>query len=441
MKNKFIVLMISMMMISCASVKKAELASSEPDLAFIEVEELRTDAMNNQADLYAQNSFLKGESEYREAIKNWGDGKEDSDVMDELAMAKAYYNKSMNESTKAINRPERIVFARKEAINAGVYDASKLREELHDLDSELADTTNNFNEDLDNEEFTRFLKDYQNIEIRAVQHYELSEVRNRIDWSQKKSADDLATETFKTAMRDLKAAENMIAQNPRKPDEYIAEVDRARFSSKLLQDVMQKLTGIAEGSSEKVALELVKKDRDLGKLNNRIEYLDDRLEVSHAATGALVSRIEFQNELEAVIGEYPDEMAEVYQQGDKLILRLKDMNFAVGSAKVPQESKDLLRKVDKTIEKLNASYLIVQGHTDSTGSSSINKKLSKKRAVTIANYLRETGKNDIGIEVEAMGETQPIASNSTKKGRAQNRRVDIIINAAPKMSNRTVYQQ
>ena len=137
--------MISMMMISCASVKKAELASSEPDLAFIEVEELRTDAMNNQADLYAQNSFLKGESEYREAIKNWGDGKEDSDVMDELAMAKAYYNKSMNESTKAINRPERIVFARKEAINAGVYDASKLREELHDLDSELADTTNNFN--------------------------------------------------------------------------------------------------------------------------------------------------------------------------------------------------------------------------------------------------------------------------------------------------------
>jgi OOP family OmpA-OmpF porin len=65
----------------------------------------------------------------------------------------------------------------------------------------------------------------------------------------------------------------------------------------------------------------------------------------------------------------------------------------------------------------------VIGHTDSTGPDDYNMKLSVRRARAAADYLESLGIDS--ITVKGMGETQPIASNKTREGRSQNRRIEI----------------
>ncbi len=67
----------------------------------------------------------------------------------------------------------------------------------------------------------------------------------------------------------------------------------------------------------------------------------------------------------------------------------------------------------------------VEGHTDSTGSDKINTKLSQERADAVMNYLITNGFPSDLIRAEGHGSAQPIGDNKTKKGRQENRRVDI----------------
>ena len=69
--------------------------------------------------------------------------------------------------------------------------------------------------------------------------------------------------------------------------------------------------------------------------------------------------------------------------------------------------------------------IIVVGHTDSIGSEAYNQTLSEKRANSVASYLTSQGMNRGMMQVSGRGESQPVASNTTKAGRAESRRVDI----------------
>ena len=116
----------------------------------------------------------------------------------------------------------------------------------------------------------------------------------------------------------------------------------------------------------------------------------------------------------------------VYQQGKKLVFRLKRVNFRSGASIIPKASEQLISKVDSIIKKLDAEKVIVQGHTDSVGSAKINKKLSKARASAVAKYLASL-RGGYKLTYSGYGESHPIASNETAAGRATNRRVDLVL--------------
>jgi outer membrane protein OmpA-like peptidoglycan-associated protein len=69
----------------------------------------------------------------------------------------------------------------------------------------------------------------------------------------------------------------------------------------------------------------------------------------------------------------------------------------------------------------------IGGHTDSTGADQYNMMLSQQRAQSVANALGGFAVEQVRMDVVGFGETQPIASNSTESGRAQNRRVELIL--------------
>lgn len=90
-------------------------------------------------------------------------------------------------------------------------------------------------------------------------------------------------------------------------------------------------------------------------------------------------------------------------------------------------------ELDTLVSKLKAFFSIksinVIGHTDSQGSDAYNQGLSDRRAMSVKNYLVQQGINGAVISTSGKGESAPVASNATKQGRQQNRRVEIGINA------------
>ena len=107
-----------------------------------------------------------------------------------------------------------------------------------------------------------------------------------------------------------------------------------------------------------------------------------------------------------------------------IVLDERALNFDFDKSNVKPQYFELLNNLKDFIEQNNYEVTIV-GHTDSIGSNAYNFKLSRRRAESVKAKLLEFGlTEDRIVGIEAMGEEQPIATNETKEGRAQNRRVE-----------------
>lgn len=118
----------------------------------------------------------------------------------------------------------------------------------------------------------------------------------------------------------------------------------------------------------------------------------------------------------------------VTNTGEYLIVNMpQDLLFATDSASVRPDLRADLNTVAASLLRYPNSRIEVIGHTDNTGSAAYNQDLSQRRAVSVASVLREGGVPGSRVAAFGRGEDQPVASNLTPEGRAQNRRVEIII--------------
>ena len=101
--------------------------------------------------------------------------------------------------------------------------------------------------------------------------------------------------------------------------------------------------------------------------------------------------------------------------------------FATGSAAVSGPAQQDLYAVARNLNQYPNSRVEVVGHTDSTGTQAINRDLSQRRAQSVAGILAAAGVAQNRLSAVGVADTQPVASNATEAGRAQNRRVEILI--------------
>lgn len=155
----------------------------------------------------------------------------------------------------------------------------------------------------------------------------------------------------------------------------------------------------------------------------------------HAAVGAGIGAL-----AGGAVGQYMDRQEqamrqqlqgtgiEVQRQGDNLLLNIPNsITFDFDSARVWSHAEGTLRNLAGVLNQYPQTMIDVIGHTDNVGSDSYNQTLSEKRAQAVANKLRDYGVASNRLMVLGKGERQPKASNETEAGRAQNRRVEVLI--------------
>lgn len=150
-----------------------------------------------------------------------------------------------------------------------------------------------------------------------------------------------------------------------------------------------------------------------------------------AAAGAAAGGV-IGNQLDKQAAELKSELANdgitITNAGDRLIVSLpEDITFDTDSATVRASLRGELNKVAANLNRYPDSSVQIIGHTDNTGDATYNLGLSVRRANSVADILQADGVAFNRISALGRGEEQPLASNLTEEGRAQNRRVEIVV--------------
>lgn len=171
----------------------------------------------------------------------------------------------------------------------------------------------------------------------------------------------------------------------------------------------------------------------LGALVGAIGRDDDRLEgalIGGTVGGAIGAGIGYsldqqEADLRRTIG---NDNVVIRNTGDRLIVTLpQDILFPTNSFTVRPDLQRDLQALASNLQAYPGSNVQIIGHTDSDGDASFNQRLSEQRANAVADVLLREGIPFSRIQTFGRGESQPVADNLTAQGKAQNRRVEIVI--------------
>jgi len=430
-------------------IKKVEIGEDKsPEEIMVSLENQKQKALVNQSDLLSRKNFKKAVKWSSKTEKQISKKTIDMEkILNAAGYSQAYFDIMFRESEKRKNRYLALLRSRRMALTAGVRNHPTLADQLKDVDKKVRRESNSFEKDFNAERFAELQKEYLKLEVAGVQKSELARANSLIEKARKNEADSKAPHTYNYAKKEISIAENAIFATPRSPELFAGHVLNARSAALKLDDVMAVIETNGGDLDERVAVQLVNTNRKIGAQDARISKLygsienkenqlskvqtelfikDTELSKADRKLARVSKNVKYQKVMDQFKEELSPEDGEIFQKGDSLVIRLKKINFLPGKKDLPESSRPLIAKVSSIVDSLDPSLLSVNGHTDSTGSEVLNKSLSIGRAEVVAKYLKSK-KLAQNINVDGLGSSEPLASNKTAAGRAQNRRVDIII--------------
>jgi OmpA-OmpF porin, OOP family len=442
-------LIIPVALAACASKPKVNYPQTANPVE--EVQKLQDEldvAMADQYDVVAPKQLEKSQKHLAEARKEFSKRGRLDEFWEEMGYARGYLSQARDMYESRSPKAHDVLKARKEALRSGVRRYEVTSDRLKDLDDHFRSLSGHLeDEKIDGEAWTSLGNSYRQLELDTIEETKLGETRKLIEDAKKRGAARNAPRTLKDAETALRIAESSIAQDPYNEAAYMPAVDRAGRIARMLVAVNATARKASGQSNEAVARELIMRNEAITSLEADLMATQLEADATQRALAgrdaearglalsnrALLTEADWNRALEDARGEFDEDEAEVYRQGDKLLIRLKSVQFPSGSAQVPEPSREVLSKVTSVIEELNAKQVEVQGHTDSTGSPAVNKKISNERAKAVASFIEEEidEESDLNVQAVGYGYERPLVTNKTPKGRAINRRVDVVITPAP----------
>jgi OmpA-OmpF porin, OOP family len=426
----------------CAStVKKAEISASANTND--EVASLTTDIQTGygaQLDVLAPKEFTAAQKGLERVNDQMKDGAKQEKLVNSLAIARGNLNKANDLANGRRALVQGVLDARNSALTAGARQYPQVDQQMKLVDDDLRSQTGRTS--VSPTDFADMQKRYLDLELSAIKEKKLGSARAAVAQAKNNGAKKNTPKTLNKAETALTNAENQIASNRNNESNFAAAVTDANAGAALLVATLA-ATKRPDGqvASEEVALNLVAQNRKIHGLDGQlVDAANDSAEKDRAydAQGKAMdaqgkelatanAAISIDQALERGRKQFTKDEAEVFRQGSKLLIRLKAIQFATGKSDLPSSSLELLAKVRNVASALNPSAVEVQGHTDSVGNQGANQTLSQNRAEAVATYLGSNGLATEKVAAVGYGFSKPLSTNKTKHGRAQNRRVDVLI--------------
>lgn len=295
----------------------------------------------------------------------------------------------------------------------------------------------------------------------AAMPLELYEARNAITIAQSAGADRYAQDTMAKARDSMQRAEAYQARKERKPaimmardaaqtaedarllalrraeEEQLANERKAaeereeRARTQAQQAEQQRLQ--AEADAQRMARERAEAEQARAAALAQQQDAEASAEKSRqAAAGAERLRQEAEQQqanLRQQLQQQLNQVLETRATARGLIVNMSDVLFDFGKYTLRPEAREKLAKISGILLAHPGLKLEVEGHTDNIGSDAFNQELSEQRAGAVRDYLTEQGVQDVAAR--GFGKSNPVASNATPAGRAQNRRVEMVVSGAP----------
>jgi outer membrane protein OmpA-like peptidoglycan-associated protein len=437
------------------------------------LERAMANARTNQVNLLAPTWYGKAEASLEAAKKDLAAQAEISRIAEYVANGKAELRKA--EEIAAVSRTTLtdVINRREMARKAGAASLKNYQWTENDflrLTKEIE--KNNLGYAMRNRK--KVAEAFRDLEITAIKSNLLGEVRTILKSAERSGAKKYAPKAYAAAVQKLNATDAFISANPYEVEEMTRRAKEALFYARRADELTQESKKIADFSSEQITLQIenilykttsqlaapdmrdqkfdIQLDNITGSIRAMQEnqnFLDSKIKEQNSEIeelGTAVMRLEgktreeqmakesleaekrFNEKFQEIQTYFTKQEAEVYRQGDQLVIRLRGMQFPIGKAVIMPENYALLSKVQQALRSFKEPEVIIEGHTDSTGSANVNEQLSQERAEAVKEYLiANKTMPESSLFAIGYGSSKPLMSNETTEGRAANRRIDMII--------------
>lgn len=399
-----------------------------------EIQKLEADmssAADQQLDVMSPKNYEKAVDALKDAKDELASKSDAEDVLEEVAESRAYFKRAQEFGKVTADTLPDVASARALALKEGAKES--IAKDFRKADDDLKDVADNIEKnDLDKAQKKRgeLQAKYLDLELRAIQRNNLAEAEGLVKDAKRMDAEDRAPRTLAIAEKSVKDANAYIIANRHDTAQVKALSDKALADARHVVKITNDTK--ANDFSEDAALKLEAANQTAAAKASELAETEARLNKTAAAAAATQASLDSQKALdqkyEQARAMFTPNEAEVYRQGKNIVIRLRGLEFDSAKAQLKGTSFPLLSKVNDVIAEFPASAVTVEGHTDSKGGKAINEKVSQARADAVKSYFEANSKaqnatySAVGYDFQ-----KPLASNKTEAGRAQNRRVDVVI--------------
>jgi chemotaxis protein MotB len=255
---------------------------------------------------------------------------------------------------------------------------------------------------------------------------------------QKSHDDDVAAEQVKEKglQTQIDAAKQQLTEEQAKLADVQAQLDKASGEKAMLQKQLDddtQLVGALKGKLEKLGQNVDALIKERGQLTQAMADTSARLEELRKQKALADARAAQFKNLVAKLRSMIDsgQLKVIIRNGRMIIALPNDILFDSGRTDVKKDGKDALAKVAQVLATVSDRDFLVAGHTDNvpikTSEFPSNWELSTRRAVEVVHFLIEKGMQPKVLAAAGYGEFDPVAANDTTEHKAQNRRIEIVL--------------
>ncbi len=448
---------------------------------FSEADKLMVQAQADQAGVLSPDNFKAASIKYNEAARDFKDGKPLKEIERKLVEVQQRLSQCLETAKLGKFTFASSLRAREDALSANAPEYAP--PVFEKAENEFIAATKKL-EKGDVKNAKRSIPEidqlYRTAELLAIKASIIGTVRNLIEEAKKEEAHKYTPITFANAQKLLSEAEAILNSNRRSETSAQEKAEAAEIEAKhaifltrqikrlrknpqdwenfvlerevLIEGIanelgfkpefdegmdnplkrIHKITQNLLKEKKELMAEVEDKNNDLQNLRGELQKYKEKEQGLQAELQEKQYKLELKRQREekikALESMFTTEDAIVLRRGNEMIIRLIGLSFPSGKSTIEPEYFSLLTSVQRAIRNFSEATITIEGHTDAIGNDRYNENLSYERAMAVKQYLlANMGLDDSRITALGYGETRPIASNETGEGRAQNRRIDLVL--------------